>query len=263
MLLLDPNRIKVRSDGMELIEQELRNIYRLIIFSRDHYADDLLNGFLQGINSFREQLSIKNAQLEAQSPEEVTEYLENLKRSLAFISKEIRHNINFESQVQLFHLLRLISPEAHMMHPNNYRRTEVQIGPIICPPSRIVTSLMEDLFVRMEDFDHPILKAIYFHHEMIRIHPFVDANGRVARIAKNWMLMHSLYPPIFINTGPEKREYINSLQSSFIYLDHNPGEWNIHTEGFFEQEIKRILSNIRILYNQVKSINRNGRFVEA
>ncbi|HNQ31426.1 MAG TPA: Fic family protein [Candidatus Woesebacteria bacterium] len=36
---------------------------------------------------------------------------------------------------------------------------------------------------------HPILKAGIAHHEMARIHPFVDGNGRVSRIAATIVLM--------------------------------------------------------------------------
>jgi len=38
-------------------------------------------------------------------------------------------------------------------------------------------------WVNKEDKDeiHPILKAGIAHHEMVRIHPFIDGNGRVAR----------------------------------------------------------------------------------
>ena len=66
---------------------------------------------------------------------------------------------------------------------------------------------------------NPIIRAIYFHHELIRIHPFADGNGRVTRIAKNWMLMYNLYPPIFINDAVEKKEYINTLSNSFKNID--------------------------------------------
>ncbi len=257
MLVLDPRKIKVNFTSIEVLETELRNIYRLIIFSREHHADDLLNAFLQGINSFKEQLGIKNAQLEAQTPEEVNEYLKNLQKALIYITGEIRNNVNFTNQLQLFRLFKLISPEAHSEHPNHYRRTEVQIGPILCPHSSYVPSLMEELFYRLNHFPHPILKAIYFHHEMIRIHPFVDSNGRVARIGKNWMLMHSLYPPIFINTGNEKKDYIRALQNSFLHLEKNPGQWNDFTEAFFEQEIERLLKNVRLLYRSVKELKKN------
>jgi Fic family protein len=68
------------------------------------------------------------------------------------------------------------------------------------------------------------------HHELIRIHPFADGNGRVTRIAKNWMLLCDLYPPIFINVGPQKKEYVNTLSQSFKKLQTHPKKWNEYTE---------------------------------
>jgi Fic family protein len=44
------------------------------------------------------------------------------------------------------------------------------------------------------------------------IHPFIDENGRVTRIVKNWMLMYDLYPLIFVNDAPQKKEYIATME---------------------------------------------------
>ena len=104
---------------------------------------------------------------------------------------------------------------------------------------------------------NPIIKAIYFHHELIRIHPFVDGNGRVTRIAKNWMLMYDLYPPIFINDAPQKKEYITTLSNSFKELMNHPKEWNNYTEQFFEQELDRLLVNAQLLFESINLIGIN------
>ncbi|MBK8674476.1 MAG: Fic family protein [Bacteroidetes bacterium] len=81
----------------------------------------------------------------------------------------------------------------------------------------------------MESITNPIIKAIYFHHELIRIHPFADGNGRVTRVAKNWMLMYDLYPPIFVNDAPQKTEYITTLSKVLEHLiNHQINGTNIH-----------------------------------
>lgn len=118
----------------------------------------------------------------------------------------------------------------------------------------MVPHLVAELFYQMQNITNPIIRAIYFHHELIRIHPFADGNGRVTRIAKNWMLMYELYPPIFINDAPMKKEYIATLSKSFRELDNSPKKWNEHTASFFEQELDRLLINATLLYETVNKI---------
>ncbi len=254
MELLPVNEIKINQAKIDKIDYFVKSIYRLIIYSRHHLDDDLLDAYLTSIHELQDLLSIKNAQMEAQNEEEAEEYLKNLKVSLDFIIKEIIMHNNFEKEIQLFQLLRLISPETNAAHPNRYRQTLVQIGAHICPDKDEVPGLVSELFYQMRTLANPIIKAIYFHHELIRIHPFVDGNGRVTRFAKNWMLMYDLYPPIFINDAPQKKEYISTLSKSFRELDKSPKKWNEFTENFFEQELDRLLVNAALLYENVNRI---------
>jgi Fic family protein len=94
------------------------------------------------------------------------------------------------------------------------------------------------------------------HHELIRIHPFVDGNGRVTRIAKNWILMYNMYPPIFINDAVEKKEYIDTLSKSFSELNKNCTVWNEFTYLFFEQELDRLIKNLILLYDSINAIGK-------
>ncbi len=255
MELLPVIEIKINQAKIDKIDHLVKSIYRLIIYSRYHLDDDLLDTYLTGVQELQELLSIKNAQMEAQNQAEAEEYLKNLKVSLDFVIKEIIMHTNFEKEIQLFQLLRLISPETNAVHPNRYRQTLVQIGAHICPDKNEVPGLVSELFYQMKTLANPIIRAIYFHHELIRIHPFSDGNGRVTRVAKNWMLMFELYPPIFINDAPQKKEYIATLSKSFRELDNSPKKWNEYTEAFFEQELDRLLVNANLLY---KTVDRMG-----
>jgi Fic family protein len=254
MLLLPVEIVKVDEDEILRIDEVTKAIYRLIIYSRHHLDDDVLDSYLSSIHSLKELVGIKNAQMEAQNDEEAKAYLEQLQIALEFVVDEIKANIDFETEVQLFQLLRIISPETNEKHPNKYRQTLVQIGAHVCPEPEDVPGLMHELFYRIGQITNPIVRAIYLHHEMVRIHPFVDGNGRVTRIAKNWMLMFELYPPIFINDAVQKKEYIETLSGSFRELGKNPGEWNDFTKRFFEQEIERIYKNATFLYESIDKI---------
>lgn len=253
MKLLPIEAIQINYEKIKEIDFIVKSIYRLIIFSRYHEDDDLLDSFFNGMHELTELVSIKNAQMEAQNEDEAKEYLINLRIALDFIVEEIKAHRNFEKELQLFQLYRLVSPETHLLHPNKYRQSLVQIGSYVCPDQSEVPMLVSDLFYRMQSISNPIIRAIYFHHELIRIHPFVDGNGRVTRVAKNWMLMYELYPPIFINNSSQKKEYIASLSNSFRELD-NANEWSEFTSQFFEQELDRLLINAKNLYDVINQI---------
>ena len=58
---------------------------------------------------------------------------------------------------------------------------------------------------------NPIILSALFHYRFIRIHPFDDGNGRVARILMNFILMQFGYPPVIIRTD-DKSNYFRVLR---------------------------------------------------
>jgi hypothetical protein len=142
MKLLPVETIQINQKKIDEIDNVIKSIYRLIIYSRHHLDDDLLDIYLEGMHNLKELVGIKNAQMEAQNEEEAKEYLLNLKVSLDFVIEEIILHNNFEKEIQLFQLLRLVSPETNAIHPNRYRQTLVQIGAHICPEASDVPQLV-------------------------------------------------------------------------------------------------------------------------
>lgn len=254
MRLLPVSEINVDHTKAKEVEEIMKSTFRLITFSREHYADDLLNTYLSSTTNLKELLSIKNAQMEAQDETEAEEYLINLKETLLFVAKEIENQVDFTSEVQLFQLFRSTSPDSHENHPNRYRDKMVQIGSYLCPDPKQVPSLVTELLHNMNSIKNPIIKSIYFHHELIRIHPFIDGNGRTTRIADNWILMYNLYPPVFIRDNDDKANYVTTLSKSFALLEKEPLKWNNETLAFFEQEIERLKANCLLVYKAVKKI---------
>jgi Fic family protein len=55
--------------------------------------------------------------------------------------------------------------------------------------------------------------ATFFHLRFIRIHPFGDGNGRMARIGTNLVLMLSGYMPLVVRQE-DKQEYYRALNQS-------------------------------------------------
>jgi len=251
MQILDPSIIKVDATLLNEIDDSAKSIYRAITFCKKTSSKALLDEFINSTNSLTEILSIKNAQMEASSEEEIVLYQKNLKRVILFIINEIKNQTPFEKQVQLFQIFRLVSPESHRIHPNKYRNELVQIGRYLCPEPKSINRLVSLVFQNMERISNPLIRAIYLHHELIRVHPFIDGNGRTIRIAKNWILMYHLYPPIFIKDEIEKKEYIASLSESFKAIEKDNSVYHIETEAFFVQELKRVSYSIQFIVDKI------------
>jgi Fic family protein len=97
-------------------------------------------------------------------------------------------------------------------HPNSVRLPNGEMFHYVDPMD--VPLLMQQLMEWYRTADvHPIEKAADFHYRFIRIHPFDDGNGRVARLLANYILMRHGYAPIIIRTG-EKSTYIAALQKA-------------------------------------------------
>ncbi len=57
---------------------------------------------------------------------------------------------------------------------------------------------------------HPVERAALAHHRLVAIHPFVDGNGRTARLVMNMLLMQDGYPPTII-MRINRRQYYRVL----------------------------------------------------
>lgn len=251
MKILDPETIEVDEERLNEIEEIIKSINRLIIFDKRHRQSSLLNRYLEAMAHLRDVMSIKNAQQEAHSMEEAAEYLKHLNKGVLLIINEIADQKTLENPVDLFRLFRVIAPDAAAKHPNQYRKTIVQFGPCIGADPKQIPSLIDQLFYVLESIKHPVTKAIFLHHELVRIHPFSDGNGRLSRMAKNWILMYELYPPIFISTVSDKREYIEKLQYSFLSLDRSGEDSRIAIKEFFDDELRRLKASARFVLDRM------------
>jgi Fic family protein len=60
---------------------------------------------------------------------------------------------------------------------------------------------------------HPVERAALAHHQLTAIHPFIDGNGRTARLVMNLLLLRQGYPPAVI-LRVNRRQYYGVLQQA-------------------------------------------------
>ena len=85
----------------------------------------------------------------------------------------------------------------------NYRATQVHIaGARHIPPEAWEVSIQMTEWgkwlAKVEKSMHPVILAASAHHRLVKIHPFIDGNGRTARLVMNLILMQNGYPPTVI-----------------------------------------------------------------
>ena len=108
-------------------------------------------------------------------------------------------------------VMTLVSDASH----GAYRTHAVRMaGSNMVPPNAVkVPDLMAALFTELPAIADPVERAAKLHHEIARIHPFADGNGRAARLAMNFVLLAAGYPPISIPTEL-RLDYYRALESA-------------------------------------------------
>jgi len=101
-----------------------------------------------------------------------------------------------------------------------YRQNNVGVsGSKHIPPHyMVVAEQMEkliDWYLKEQDQLHPIELAARFHFQYVYIHPFVDGNGRTARLLMNLILMKNGFPPAIVKAESSSRAaYYTSLEAA-------------------------------------------------
>lgn len=98
-----------------------------------------------------------------------------------------------------------------------YRTVAVRLkgSETILPNPIKVPELMEEFinWLQSKIADHAVKIAIDAHLKLVSIHPFVDGNGRTARLFMNLLLMQAGFPPAIVRKE-DRSEYINSLEKA-------------------------------------------------
>ncbi|MDO8735369.1 MAG: Fic family protein [Elusimicrobiota bacterium] len=128
------------------------------------------------------------------------------------------------------------------------------------PAAEYVYQMMDDLisFLDTEKEIHPLLKAGISHYEFVRIHPFMDGNGRVARALTMLVLYLNGYDIRKLFALEEyyeqdRERYYGAIES----VQKHKGSLTIWFEYFLEEmvfELERVKSEIE----NIKHLKQTG-----
>ncbi len=141
----------------------------------------------------------------------------NHREAIYFVEDLVNRNEPL-SEWQIKSIHQLILKNIDDEHAGVYRKTNVLIaGADHTPPHAIhVPDEMED-FIKWYSTAgrnlHPVERAARVQADFVKIHPFVDGNGRTSRLLMNLELMKDGFPPVIVPV--EKRiEYYESLDEA-------------------------------------------------
>lgn len=100
---------------------------------------------------------------------------------------------------------------SYKQFPNSVRLANGELFEYASPVE--TPALMQELleWYRSEEGTlHPVTLAAMLHYKFVRIHPFDDGNGRIARMLMNYVLLRNDLPPVIIKSE-EKQSYFRVL----------------------------------------------------
>ena len=159
---------------------------------------------------------------------EAIEYLEDI----------IENNVELtEREIKNIHSL--VTKDIENVNSGAYRNNAVYISGSkhIPPQPYLVSEKMEELMLWYNNESkniHPIERAAILHGEFVSIHPFIDGNGRTARLLLNFELMKNNYPAIIIEIE-EREKYFDAIE-----VGNLSGNWDKFTEFVREKCEERI-----------------------
>ena len=187
----------------------------------------VLEGITVGGKSIKEHL-------EAINHEKAILYLDDLVKDKNPITEWNIKNIH-----------QLILKDINNENAGRYRKENVTIkGATHVPPDYIkIPELMEKLILNYNTWNeyHPIIKAVLLHGELVKIHPFVDGNGRTSRLLMNLDLMNSGYNPVIIKKE-SRLKYYEALDKA-----HTTGDYTDFVKLVTKLEVEMLKKYLELL----------------
>lgn len=176
----------------------------------------------------------------------IKEHLEaiNHEKAILYLNDLVKEN-NPITEWNIKSIHQLVLKDIDDENAGRYRRENVTIkGAIHIPPDYLkVPELMEKLVLNYENWNdfHPIIQAALLHGELVKIHPFIDGNGRTSRLLMNLDLMNHGYNPVIIKKE-DRLEYYEALDKA-----HTTGDYTDFVKLITKLEIVMLRKYLELL----------------
>ncbi len=150
---------------------------------------------------------------------EAVNHAKAFEKIIAFLDEDKNINENFMLNIHKIILTGLDDDNAGF-----YRNCRVRISgsTVIMPNPLKVPDLMTDFYNWLSDnMDNEPLTAILTHLKFVSIHPFVDGNGRCARLLMNTILLKFGFAPIVIRPT-DRKKYLSVVENYQLKGDDKP-----------------------------------------
>ena len=100
------------------------------------------------------------------------------------------------------------------MHAGVFRKVMVKVAgsrTIFPNPAKVPFLMVEFMDWLHSVQDHPVIVAALAHYKLVTIHPFIDGNGRTARLLMNLLLLQYGYPFAIIQKE-QRSAYIDAIE---------------------------------------------------
>jgi len=129
----------------------------------------------------------------------------------------IREGVGVVSLSSLGHIIQAFNEEEGSSTPNNYRSSDVKFGSFYGVNVLNIHQEVNNLtyFINHASGLHPVVKASLSHLDFVRIHPYIDGNGRAARLLQDLVLERNDLPPAIIPEN-ERDHYLSIISNALI-----------------------------------------------
>jgi len=180
----------------------------------------------------------------------MVEHLEALNHYEAIaLIREVAQNQLTLNQGLLMQLHALILRGIDKEHAGCFRKVPVMIsGSRHTPPAawQLDTCMAAyfDFYITQKEKLHPLILAAEMHERLVTIHPFIDGNGRTARLVMNLILLQTGFPIAIISGDVETRlAYYSALEKCNIEQDK---------QAFYGFIIQHVMDSLQRLLNLVQ-----------
>jgi Fic family protein len=145
--------------------------------------------------------------LEARNHPDAIDYVEKLAQKEATIKQD-----------DILRVHALLMRGIDDQNAGKYRTGQVRVAgaTFMPPPAEKIQIMISELLQTLNqnpDELRPIELAAFFHHKVVYIHPFLDGNGRTARLLMNVILMRNRYP-FTVLLKVDRPKYLRALSEA-------------------------------------------------